>query len=147
MTPLTLYRRIRRLLASNPPAPTKPIKATAKRTQSKKRQWQGMVHQVRDTAKHGIGTKPADALVEMARDMAGTVLAHPEKYMTRVMGHEAIVVDDATYEALFYLFSGKTREALSCEGKVYAIMLHEFTVISQRMLEEAREAEKGYGNF
>lgn len=140
----SLYRRIRKLIASDP----QPLKlATTKRRPKAKPRLKNCLHIVKDVAKHGIVEGKADALVEMARDMAGAILAHPEKYMTHVMGTEALVVDDATYEALFYLFSGKTRERLFSEdAKVYAITLHCYTIISKSLLAEARAVEGDHGH-
>jgi hypothetical protein len=90
-------------------------------------------------------TRSPDALVEMGRDIAASILAHPEKYLVQVMGTDALVVDDAAYDALFYLFSGKTRKQLWEENsRIAAIMLFNHTIISQKLLADARRAEQGW---
>lgn len=92
-----------------------------------------------------LPTHTPDALVEMGRDVASEMLAHPEKHLTKVMGVDALIVDDAAYEAMFYLFAGKTRQRAWVEDKkVYAIQLHNVTVLSHSLLKEARLTEGGW---
>lgn len=93
-----------------------------------------------------LATREPDALTMVGRAVAAEVLAHPEKFTTHVMGVDTLVVADDDYEALFYLFSGKTRQRLWAEDKkVAAIMLYDHTIISQKLLTEARRAERGWG--
>ena len=92
-----------------------------------------------------VPIKQPDVLVEISREIAADLLTHPEKYITNVMGAEAMVVDDASYEALFYLFSGQTRKQMwEQEHKVAAIYVHHYIIINRSQLVEARKVEQGW---
>lgn len=137
MTRRTLMQRIKRFLGTKPPKPKRP-------KTSKLRNVKTAIY----TLKQGhpaVPSKQPDSLVEMARDVASDILAHPEKYITNVMGQEAMVVDDASYEALFYLFAGKTRQQMwEQDKKIAAIFVHQYTVLSHSLLADARQAEQGW---
>ena len=139
MTYHSLKRRVQRFLGVTPP------KLKVKRPSSHK---SSKINTAIYTLKQGdprITTKQPDSLVELARDVAGDILAHPEKYIINVMGNEAMVVDDASYEALFYLFAGKTRQHMwEQDRKIAAIFVHQYTVLSASLLAEARQAEQGW---
>ena len=138
MTYHQLNRRIKKFIkAVTKPAP-KPVRVTKPRP----KQPMGVIFPLEQLK---LTPKSPDALVEMGREIGQAILAHPEKYMTQVMGVETMVVDDASYEALFYLFAGKTRQQMwEQDHIVAAIFVHQFTVISQTLLQDARNAEKGW---
>lgn len=136
MTYNQLKRRITKFLKAKP----KPVRVTKPRP----KQPIGLIFALEQLKLKG---KPPDALVEMGREVGQAILAHPEKYITNVMGVETMVVDDASYEALFYLFAGKTRQQMwDQDNKVAAIFVHQFTVISQTLLQDARNVERGWGS-
>ena len=85
-----------------------------------------------------IPVKPPDALVEMGREVAASLLSHPERYVQAVFGNQVLVVDDASYEALFYLFSGRTRTKLWDEAQTTAaLFLGRHCVMSEQIFRKA----------
>ena|SRR3990167_7572465 len=134
MTYKNLKRRITKFLKAAP----KPVRVT----KPKPKQPVGVVFEL---GKLKLHEKSPDVLVEMGREVGQAILTHPEKYITNVMGVETMVVDDASYEALFYLFAGKTRQQMwEQDNKVAAIFVHQFTVISHSLLADARRTEQGW---
>jgi len=86
-----------------------------------------------------------DVLTLMGREVRDSILRHPEKYEQVVMGTKIFVVDDPAYDSLFYLFSGKTRQALHDEeNQVAALLLRSTPVLSHRLYIEARRREQGW---
>ena len=85
-----------------------------------------------------------DALVEMGREVASSVLAHPEKYSRAILGNQVLVVDDSSYEALFFLFSGSTREKLWRDKQtVAALFMGHHCVMSEKLYQEAQRGVGG----
>lgn len=103
---------------------------------------------VEDGTDSRIPQRDPDVLVELGRDMAATLLAHPEKYAHALFGNQVLVVDNATYDALFYLFSGMTRNQLWDERQaVAALFLGRYCVMSQHLFQAALDQSHGpYGN-
>lgn len=56
-----------------------------------------------------LPSQDVDALVYVGRDLAGSLERHPERYLQIWDGRMVLMVDDAAYEALFYLYNGCTQ--------------------------------------
>lgn len=99
---------------------------------------------IEDGSDPRIPKREPDAYVEMGRDIAGHLLRHPERYQRKVMGDVVLVVDDSSYEALFYLFAGKTRDRMYTEDeKVCALYCNQHFILSEKLFNEARYMERG----
>jgi len=90
-----------------------------------------------------IKQRDPDVLVTMGRELAEHIFAHPEPYMRTIHGMPALVVGEAEYEALFYLFSGKTPQSYREQNsaKIVSLFLGPYPVLSQTL---AKEVEQGW---
>ena len=103
---------------------------------------------VEDGSDPRIPRKDPDVLVELGREMAASLLAHPEKYAHALFGNQVLVVDNATYDALFYLFSGTTRDRLWDEKQaVAALFLGRYCVMSRNLFESATNSSGPLGGW
>jgi hypothetical protein len=99
---------------------------------------------IRDHTDPCIPVKSPDVLVEIGRDVASSLASHPERYAHSILGNQVLVVDDSSYEALFYLFSGRTRVQLYAEkNTVAALFLGRYCVMSTKLFEEAQRGAEG----
>lgn len=77
-----------------------------------------------------------DVLVEMGRDLAASMHKHPERYLVVIQGALVLMIDDAGYDALFYLYSGHTREhAKELKGPAILFM-GMYPIMSPAIMEE-----------
>ena len=117
----------------------------AERTPAPKHAPKGVDYYLEDGTDPRLPPVEPDVLVTMGRDMIAAILRHPEKYEQTVMRTKVFVVDDASYESLFYFFSGKTRTALwEDDEKVAALFLKEQPVLSHQLFHEALRHERGW---
>lgn len=108
---------------------------------------EGIKYFLEDGTDPRLVVKDPDCLVELATDVIGAILRHPQPHERQVLGTRVYVVDDAAYEAIFYFFSGKTRtQMFKDSGDTAALFLGKQMqpVISERLFKDALERERGY---
>ena len=78
-----------------------------------------------------------DCLKVMGRDVAQHVWSHPEQYQRGLFGIRVLVVDDAGYDALFYLYAGMTQDHVHNQtGSIVSLMFNDIAILSREMYEE-----------
>ena len=98
----------------------------------------------REAADFGLTAPLPDVLVEIGRDMAQALIRHPEQYEKLLLNTKVYVVDEPSYEALFFLFSGSTRQKMFNDGSVAMLAFGSQPIMSIAHYNVAIREQRGY---